>query len=86
MAKYQIIIDRTLNEAEYILEKQCTVRQCAKHFRTSKSTVHKDLKQRLVNIDFKMYQEVCKLLQFNFNERNIRGGIATQRKYKGLEV
>lgn len=78
-----IIIDRTIDEANFMVEKQCTIRDCAKHFHTSKSTVHKDMKERLPSINGSLHKEVYSLLQENLKERAVRGGTATQRKYKG---
>lgn len=75
------IIDRTLKEAEYIAETGATVRACAKVFHFSKSTVHKDVTERLENIDRGLYKKVKKVLKKNLAERHIRGGEATKRKY-----
>ena len=60
-----------------------TVRAAAKQFGVSKSTVHKDLTERLEKIDPALYQQVRQLLDRNKAERHIRGGMATRRKYKG---
>ena len=67
--------------AEYMLEKNATVRAAAKHFGFSKSTVHKDLTVRLKELDRQLYKEICVLLEKNLAERHIRGGNATKRKY-----
>lgn len=75
------IIDRTLKEAEYIAETGATVRACAKVFHFSKSTVHKDVTERLEDIDRGLYKKVKKVLKKNLAERHIRGGEATKRKY-----
>lgn len=75
------IIDRTLKEAEYIAETGATVRACAKVFHFSKSTVHKDVTERLEDIDRGLYKKVKKVLKKNLAERHIRGGEATRRKY-----
>lgn len=75
------IIDRTLKEAEYIAETGATVRACAKVFHFSKSTVHKDVTERLENIDRGLYKKVKKVLKKNLAERHIRGGEATRKKY-----
>ena len=60
-----------------------TVRAAAKQFGVSKSTVHKDLTERLEKINPALYQQVRQLLDRNKAERHIRGGMATRRKYKG---
>ena len=67
--------------AEYILETGATVRDCADHFGTSKSTVHKDVSERLQEIDFELFCKVREVLDKNLRERHIRGGNATKRKY-----
>ena len=67
--------------AEYIVETGCTVRACSAHFSVSKSTVHKDVSERLKYIDADLYEKVRKVLTLNLNERHIRGGIATKEKY-----
>ena len=69
--------------AEYLLAINATVRAAAKQFGVSKSTVHKDLTERLEKIDPALYQQVRQLLDRNKAERHIRGGMATRRKYKG---
>ena len=69
--------------ALYMIENRTTVRAAAKQFGVSKSTVHKDLTERLEKIDPALYQQVRQLLDRNKAERHIRGGMATRRKYKG---
>ena len=69
--------------AVYIIETGATVRAAAKHFHISKSTVHKDLAQRLPQYNQVLYTQVRKVLDQNKQERHIRGGLATRRKYKG---
>ncbi len=68
---------------EYILDTGATVRATAKVFKISKSTVHKDVTQKLRYDDPQLYKEVKAVLQKNKSERHIRGGMATKRKYKG---
>ena len=75
------IVDRVIKEAYYIAETGATVRQAAKVFHFSKSTVHKDVTERLVQIDKKLFNSVKKVLKINLEERHIRGGLATKRKY-----
>ncbi|MBQ4049455.1 MAG: sporulation transcriptional regulator SpoIIID [Clostridia bacterium] len=72
---------RTLQIAEYILKTKATIRETSTVFCVSKSTVHKDLSQRLPRIDHEKYLRVKKILDFNLSERHIRGGISTQMKY-----
>ncbi len=65
-----------------MLERNTTVRGVAKHFGISKSTVHKDLSERLPHLDPGLYGRVRRLLEQNKAERHIRGGLATRRKYE----
>lgn len=65
----------------YIVEKSATVRQAAKTFGVSKSTVHKDVAERLPQIDMRLAKEARAVLDFNKSERHIRGGMATKEKY-----
>ncbi|MBO5525419.1 MAG: sporulation transcriptional regulator SpoIIID [Clostridia bacterium] len=78
---WEYIIERVKREARYLIETQCTVRSCAKALGTSKSTVHKDVTERLKLIDPKLYRQVRKILKKNLSERHIRGGNATREKY-----
>ncbi len=78
------IVKRTLTEAEYILSTKATVRDAAKEFDVSKSTVHKDVSERLKHIDVSLYARVKKVLDFNLSERHLRGGNATKEKYLRL--
>ena len=75
------ILDRIFKEAEYIVQTGATVRQAAKVFHFSKSTVHKDVTERLYSVDKSLYKDVKKVLEKNLSERHIRGGEATKRKY-----
>ena len=77
------IEERACDLALYIIEHQATVRSAAKQFGISKSTVHKDLSQRLPAFNRALYRQVKEVLDLNKAERHIRGGIATRRKYKG---
>ena len=77
------IEERALEVGEYIIENRATVRAAAKRFGVSKSTVHKDLSERLEDINMTLYNQVKEILEFNKSERHIRGGLATRRKYKG---
>ena len=69
--------------AVYMIETGATVRAAASHFGISKSTVHKDLQQRLPKCNPMLYTQVRKILDLNKMERHIRGGMATRRMYKG---
>jgi len=73
---------RVLNICTYILETQATVRQAAQVFKVSKSTVHKDMTERLPSLNKKLAQKVRHILDINKAERHLRGGEATRRKYK----
>ena len=72
---------RAISLANYMIENKSTVRQAAKIFGVSKSTVQKDLTERLENIDSSLAIEVRKILDLNKSERHIRGGMATKEKY-----
>lgn len=78
------VIERVILEAKYMIETGHTVRKIAKVFMVSKSTVHKDLHERLLDIDNKMYEEVEKILQYHTDIRHIRGGESTRKKYLNL--
>ena len=67
----------------FMIETDATVRSAGTHFGISKSTVHKDLTQRLRRVDQTLYRQVREVLNRNKEERHIRGGLATRRKYKG---
>ena len=78
------IEERAVRLAEYITENHSTVRAAAREFGISKSTVHKDITERLKRVDPELYSEVRDLLDLNKSERHSRGGLATRRKYKGV--
>ena len=82
---WEYIEERVLRCAEYIVETGCTVRACSAHFSISKSTVHKDVTERLRFIDADLYEQVRSVLNLNLRERHIRGGLATRYKYKKEE-
>ena len=75
--------ERACDLAVYIIENRATVRAAAKQFGVSKSTVHKDLTERLPRLNKALYRQVRALLDLNKAERHIRGGLATRRKYRG---
>ena len=77
------IEERACELAVYIIETGATVRATAQHFGISKSTVHKDLVQRLPQYNPVLFSQVRKILELNKAQRHIRGGLATRKKYKG---
>ena len=80
---YTNIEQRACDLAVFIIENKATVRTAAKHFGISKSTVHKDLTERLPRLNPSLYKQVRQLLDINKAERHIRGGLATRKKYTG---
>ncbi|MCI9566124.1 MAG: sporulation transcriptional regulator SpoIIID [Eubacterium sp.] len=76
------IEERVLESAKYIINNKATVRSCAKQFGISKSTVHKDVSERLTQISPVMASKVKEVLDKNKSERHIRGGMATREKYR----
>ena len=74
---------RACELAVYMIETGATVRAAAQHFGISKSTVHKDLQQRLPQYNSLLYEQVRQVLDINKQQRHIRGGMATRKKYKG---
>jgi putative DeoR family transcriptional regulator (stage III sporulation protein D) len=72
---------RVLNETQVILKTGYTIREIAKLFNVSKSTVHKDLHERLYDIDKEKYKQVDKILKYHTEIRHIRGGESTKLKY-----
>ncbi len=77
------IEQRVVDLAEYIIKNKATVRDTAKVFDISKSTVHKDVTERLKKINSNLAKGVRIVLDENKSERHIRGGLATKNKYKG---
>lgn len=75
------IEERAIEIANYIIEKNATVRQAAQKFGVSKSTVHKDVTERLSTFQPSLASEARKVLDINKSERHIRGGLATREKY-----
>lgn len=78
------INERVLSEAKYLIKTEKTVREISKVFKVSKSTVHKDLHERLIKIDRNLYEDVDKILKYHTDIRHIRGGEATRQKYQKL--
>ncbi len=83
---WDYIEQRVLKCAEYIVETGCTVRACSAHFSISKSTVHKDVSERLQYIDIDLFEQVREILNLNLSERHIRGGNATKEKYESKRL
>jgi len=79
MNKY--ICDRVINEANYIIETNMTIREVANIFGVSKSTVHNDVRKRLIEIDKKLYKKVSSVLEYHIDIKHIRGGESTKRKF-----
>lgn len=79
------IEERAVEIANYIIQYNATVRQAAKKYGISKSTVHKDCTERLEQVNPTLAAEVRKVLDVNKSERHIRGGLATKEKYLHLE-
>ena len=77
------IEERAVELAQYIIENRATVRAAAQRYGISKSTVHKDLSERLPHLNKALYMQVKTVLEENKAERHIRGGLATRRKYRG---
>jgi putative DeoR family transcriptional regulator (stage III sporulation protein D) len=80
------IAQRVENLAIFMIETGATVRRAAKHFGISKSTVHKDLTQRLPQYNKRLYLQVRDILEVNKAERHIRGGMATKRKFEQIKI
>ena len=77
----EYIEERAVEIANYIIENNATVRQTAKKFGVSKSTVHKDVTERLVQVNHPLAEKARSVLDINKSERHIRGGLATKEKY-----
>lgn len=75
------IVARALEEGRYMVNTGMTVREMSNVFGISKSTIHKDLRERLFEIDIDLYQKVSSILQYHLDVRHIRGGDATRRKF-----
>ena len=79
-----IVEERAVELGQYIIESKATVRSAAKKFGVSKSTVHKDVSERLKYVNPQLYNQVKQILELNKAQRHIRGGMATRKKYKGI--
>ncbi|MNP38873.1 Stage III sporulation protein D [compost metagenome] len=85
MLEYDIE-ERAKTLATYIIETKSTVRAAAKMFNVSKSTVHKDIAERLEKVNPSLANEAKKVLEINKSERHIRGGLATKMKYSNDKI
>ncbi len=81
-----IVEERAVELGEYILKSKATVRSAAKKFGVSKSTVHKDVSERLKYVNPNLYREVKSILELNKSQRHIRGGMATKKKYLDNQI
>lgn len=79
------IEQRVIDSANYLIENSSTIRETAKKFGVSKSTTHKDLKFRLKKINRSLYENVSSVLEANWEEKHIRGGIGTKERYESLK-
>ena len=77
-----LITKRVLDEAYYMIKTNNTIREIASIFNVSKSTVHKDLHERLANINGDLYLQIDSILKYHIDVRHIRGGESTKKKYK----
>lgn len=77
----KLIIERVLKEANYIINTNSTIRETSERFNVSKSTTHKDIHERLKNIDKIAYKNIQKIMKNHIKQRHINGGIATKIKY-----
>lgn len=80
-----IVEERAVELGQYIIESKATVRSAAKKFGVSKSTVHKDVSERIEHVNPALASEVRKVLDVNKAERHIRGGLATREKYLNIQ-
>ena len=73
------IIERVIEDGKYMIDTGKTIREIASDLGVSKSTIHKDLRERLLELDVKMYEKVSEILQYHIDVRHIRGGEASRR-------
>ncbi len=79
-----LITKRVIDEANYMIETKKTIREISKVFNVSKSTVHKDLHERLLDINMELYNKIDSILKYHIDVRHIRGGQSTKKKYEKL--
>lgn len=72
--------ERTIEEANFIIQTKCTIRACAAHFKVSKATVHRDMTDRLITLKPELYRQVRRILDDNFANKHIRGGEVTKNR------
>ena len=82
----EYIEERAVEIANFIVENKATVRRTAKEYGVSKSTVHKDITERLIHVDKQLAENARKVLEMNKAERHIRGGMATKKKYEAQHM
>lgn len=75
-------VDLIVREANYIIDNHATIRECAKQFERSKSSVHRDMRDRLLSIDYDLYLQVAMIINFNSSIKHIRGGYATKLRWR----
>ena len=80
------IISRVIEEASYIIDTNKTIREVSIVFGVSKSTVHKDMREKLLLLDSTLYQKVSSVLEYHIDIKHIRGGEATKRKFLSKKV
>ena len=80
----QLMVKRIIDEANYVIKTKDTIRNVANVFNISKSTVHKDLHDRLLYVNKELYNKVSDIMQYHIYMRHIRGGQSTKKKYKKL--
>lgn len=78
--------DRIIKEGMYICEREATIRQTAEVFHLSKSCVHKDVSEKLAYVDYDLFLQVKAVLKNNFEQKHLRGGEATKKKYKNSKL
>ena len=81
-----LILKRVLDEANYMLNTNETIREIATVFNVSKSTVHKDLHERLKDINFELFEQINSILKYHIDIRHIRGGQSTKKKYEKVDL
>ena len=79
-----LITKRVIDEANYMIETKKTIREISKVFNVSKSTVHKVLHERLLDINMELYNKIDSILKYHIDVRHIRGGQSTKKKYEKL--
>lgn len=80
------ITERILEEANYIIKTEKTMREIASDYNVSKSTVHKDLSERLKKVDYSLSKNVDEIIQDHLDTRHLRGGEVTRQRYKGRKL